>query len=306
MLGKKIDILIPPEKRREALREINRVTTKGQRWDSVEVPIQHVDGSVWTILWNSATIFRADGETPLATIAQGTDITEQKKEMDIKDEFIGMVSHELRTPLTVIVGALNTARDERASKEERRELMEAASSSAESLASILDNMLELSRHQAGRLKLEKKSCKIADIAQSAIQRVLRNYGSRNITLEIPAGTPGINCDATRIEQVIYNLIENAVKYSPDDSEVRIFNRWDKEGLVIGIGDRGAGISTEDQQKLFEPFSRLKEGISAGIGLGLVVCKRLVEAHGGRIWVESKLGEGSNFLFTIPQNEVNEA
>ncbi len=302
MLGKKVDILIPPEKRREALQKINRTTTKGQRWDSVEIPIQHVDGSVRIVLWNSATLFDADGRTPLATIAQGQDITEHKHEMNIKDEFIGMVSHELRTPLTVVMGALSTARDERASKEERKELMEAASSSAESLASILDNMLELSRHQAGRLELEKKSCKIADIAEKSIQRVVRKYDGRQITHSIPDEIPEVACDSVRIEQVIYNLLENALKYSADGSEIRIFSRQDKGAIVIGISDRGAGISPEDQQKLFEPFSRLSEGRTSGVGLGLVVCKRLVEAHGGRIWVESKLGEGSTFFFTIPRDK----
>jgi two-component system CheB/CheR fusion protein len=303
MLGKKIDSLIPAERRDDALVKINRATVKGERWEVLEIPIEHVDGSVRTVLWNSATIFAADGKIPVATIAQGQDITEQKKEMDIKDEFIGMVSHELRTPLTVIIGALSTALDERASKKERKELIEEASSNAESLAIILDNMLELSRHQAGRLKLEKKPCRIADIARRAMQRVSRKYDGHKIILSIPDEIPEINVDIVRIEQVFYNLLENAVKYSPDGSEVLIFSRRDKEGLVIGISDRGVGISPEGQQELFEPFARLKEGRTSGIGLGLVVCKRLVEAHGGRIWVESKVGEGSTFLFTIPLGKV---
>jgi PAS domain S-box-containing protein len=305
MLDKKVDILIPPERRDDALEQINRTTIKGERWEVVEIPVQHVDGSVRTMLWNSATIFGADGETPVATIAQGTDITEQKEEMRIKDDFIGMVSHELRTPLTVIIGALSTARDERASPEEIRELIAEASSSAESLSTILNNMLELSRHQAGQLNLEKKSCRIDDIAEMAIRRVTRKYDSHKMVLDFPKKITNVTCDPVRIEEVLYNLLENAIKYSLGGTEVRVFGRQEKEDLVIGISDRGVGISSGDQLKLFEPFSRIGGGNQSGVGLGLVVCKRLVEAHGGHIWVESKLGEGSTFLFTIPQGKEKE-
>jgi two-component system CheB/CheR fusion protein len=305
MIGKTVDILIPADRRRDALAKIHRATVKGERWEVVEIPIQHVDGSVRTILWNSATIFASDGKTPVATIAQGQDITERKREMDIKDEFIGMVSHELRTPLTVIIGALSTAVDKRASKEDKEELIQEAASSAESLAGILDNMLELSRYQAGRLQLNKKLVSISDIAEKAVQKARRKYDTHKIILDISDKIPEVDADAVRIEQVLYNLVENAVKYSPTGSEVRIFSRRKKDGLTIGVSDRGVGIAPEDQQELFEPFSRLKENTTSGVGLGLVVCKRLVEAHGGHIWVESQPAKGSTFLFTIPANKERE-
>jgi len=237
-----------------------------------------------------------------------TDLTQQKQNQEtidglrqteqIKDEFIGMISNELRTPLTVIIGALATARDERASKEDRDELIQEASSSAESLAGILDNMLELSRYQAGRLKLEKKAVRIADIAGRASDRVRRKYDTHDIILEIPDDNPDISIDAVRIEQVLYNLIENAVKYSPPGSQVRVFSKRDKQGMVIGVSDNGVGISSQDQQKIFEPFARLQGSGAKGVGLGLVVCKRLVEAHGGRLWVETEPSKGSTFFFTL--------
>jgi two-component system CheB/CheR fusion protein len=302
VLGKKVDILIPEDRRKDALEKINRATVKGERWEVIEIPIQHIDGSIRIVLWNSATIYGVDGKTPIATIAQGQDITELKEVDKIKDEFIGLVSHELRTPLTVIISALATASDTRASTEQKEELMQEASSSAESLASILDNMLELSRYQAGHLQLEKKSCEIAEIAERATQRVRQKYNDHEITLSIPNEIPEIMCDTTRVEQILYNFIENAVKYSPAGSKVRIFARRDKEGITVGVSDKGPGIDSDDQKKLFEPFVRLKEGVTKGIGLGLVVCKRLVEAHGGRIWVESELNKGSTFFFTIPEEK----
>jgi signal transduction histidine kinase len=163
-------------------------------------------------------------------------------------------------------------------------------------------MLELSRYQAGRLNLEKKHVRLSDIAEKAVQRARRKYDTHNIILDIPDRVPEMDVDAGRIEQVLYNLLENALKYSPGGSEVHIFGRQEKEGLIIGIRDYGIGIAPEDQQKLFEPFARLKENMASGIGLGLVVCKRLVEAHGGRIWIESTPGQGSTFLFTIPSNK----
>jgi two-component system CheB/CheR fusion protein len=301
MVGSKVDVLIPKSERHSALAKINRATVKRERWEVVEIPIQHVDGTVRTVLWNSATILGTDGRTPVATIAQGQDITEQKLQMDIKDEFIGLVSHELRTPLTVIIGALNTAMDERVSKEEKDELLREANSSAESLASILSNMLELSRYQAGRLSLERKSANIAAITRKAVQRASRKYDTHKITLDFPDGTPDVDVDAGRMEQVLYNLVENAVKYSAAGSEVHIFVRHENRDLVVGVRDRGIGIAAEDQPSLFEPFGRLNQSESSGVGLGLVVCKRLIEAHGGRIWVKSARGKGSTFFFTIPTN-----
>jgi PAS domain S-box-containing protein len=276
-------------------------TVTGRPAPPAEFEIIFEDGHRLYMLIGAVPLVDSEGHTRGA-VAIGANITEQKQEMDIKDEFIGMVSHELRTPLTVIIGALSTARDERVSKEDKEELIQEATSSAESLASILSNMLELSRYQAGRLNLEKKLVRLSDIAEKAAQKARRKYDTHNIMLDISDRTPDVDVDSGRIEQVLYNLLENAVKYSPAGSEIRVFSRQEKDGLVIGVRDYGIGIALEDQKKLFEPFARLKENMAGGIGLGLVVCKRLVEAHGGRIWVESQPGQGSTFLFTIPSNK----
>jgi K+-sensing histidine kinase KdpD len=228
---------------------------------------------------------------------------EHRKMDEIKDSLIGMVSHELRTPLTVVTAAVKTAIDERISQEERRELLQEAVFGAESLSAILDNLLELSRHQAGRLTLDKKRITVAEVVKKTLDR-----GSRQglnlthvITLDIPSELPPVLADTLRLEQILHNLIENAIKYSPEGSQIQVFARQESQVVIIGVTDHGIGIAPEDQKRLFEPFSRLEQTSKGkGIGLGLVVCKRLVEAHGGRIWVESKPGEGSTFLFTVPQ------
>jgi len=300
VLGKKVDLLIPADERVEALKKINGTTSGGERWEVVEIPIQHVDGSIRTILWNSATLFDTDGKIPLATIAQGQDITELKAINKMKDEFIGLVSHELRTPLTVVTGAINTAMDKRISEEERYELLEDAAWGAESLDSILNNLLELSRHQAGRLTLDKKTVSIREIADKAALIVGNQHPKHTIRVDISGELPPVIVDPVRLERIFTNLIDNACKYSPEGSEVRVFAQRDRNEIVVGVSDHGVGIAVEDQAGLFEPFSRVgPEARTKGIGLGLVVCKRLVEAHDGRIWVESKPGEGSIFLFTFP-------
>jgi PAS domain S-box-containing protein len=298
VLGGTLDILFPDDSRDESMKRI-REATSGERWEVVEIPIKHKDGSIRTILWNSATLFGTDGRTPLATIAQGQDITERKKVEQLKDEFIGLVSHELKTPLTVVTGAIHTAMDERVSPEEQHRLLEDAAWGADSLANILNNLLELSRHQADRLKLDTKSVDIREIADKAAKAVGKQHPTYLMSLNIPSGLRLV-VDPGRLERIFINLIDNAYKYSPEGSEVRVFTRQGKKEIVIGVSDQGVGIAPEDQEDLFEPFSRVGlESRIQGIGLGLVVCQRLVEAHGGRIWVESKPGEGSTFLFTIP-------
>jgi PAS domain S-box-containing protein len=286
----------------EVRRQVHSLFDGDKRSIDIEFPIRTTKGE--SRYWSfsaSAPGALADGRR--FVVGMGVDITERKKTEEIKDEFIGLVSHELRTPLTVVIGALATAMDKRVSRADKEELLKDASSGAESLAGILDNMLELSRYQAGRLKLDRKAIRIGDIAAKAAQRVRRKYGTHDIVVDVPEEIPMVNADAVRIEQVLYNLIENAVKYSPAGSRVRVFSQHGKTGTVVGVSDSGVGISSEDQRKLFEPFARLERSGGTGVGLGLVVCKRLVEAHGGRLWIESQPGKGSTFLFTIPSARV---
>ncbi|MBI4330231.1 MAG: GAF domain-containing protein [Chloroflexi bacterium] len=232
----------------------------------------------------------------------GHDITERKKSDQVKDEFIGLVSHELRTPLTVVMGSLYTAMKEGLTEEDQRFLMQNAVEGAESLKLILENLLELSRFQAGRLALHKETVSIGSVARKTAEQVQRRYPMASFLVEIPDDLPVVHMDPTRVQQVLHNLLDNAVKYSDAGGEVAIFGRSQDACILVGVKDSGIGISAEDRAKLFQPFQRLENAAGAsakGTGLGLVVCKRLVEAHGGTIWVESEPGQGSTFFFTIP-------
>jgi PAS domain S-box-containing protein len=209
-----------------------------------------------------------------------TDITERKKAEKMKDEFLSLVSHELRTPLTVIGGSLKVAMDNAASPEEARELIQSAAESTDMLADILENMLELSRHQVGRLLIKTEYVEIGQLVNRAINKI-RGYGAtQEFQVDTPPDLPRVKADPLRIERVLYNLLGNAVK----------------------LTDHGRGIPKHDQEGLFKLFNRMgTPDTTPGVGLGLVVCERLLEAHGGWINVESDEGKGSTFSFGLPLN-----
>jgi len=237
-----------------------------------------------------------------------TDLTQQKQSQEIiregklKDEFIGMVSHEIKTPLTVIIGALSTVTAEGVTQPEARELLEDALIGADILATIVDNLLELSRSQADRLVLQKEPTDVMVIARTVVEKLRGKSSIHQLMVDIPAGLPIVDVDPLRTERVLYNLVDNAIKYSPSGGEVKISARKENANLIISVSDHGLGISQNDQQRLFQKFQRLDVMIKRsiqGVGLGLNVCRILVEAHGGQIWVESRKGKGSTFYFTIP-------
>ncbi len=226
------------------------------------------------------------------------DVTALKQVEKMKDEFIGLVSHELRTPLTVIMGSLRSVRSPGISPEDVHELIQNAIEGADSLEAILANMLELSRYQAGRLQLSMEPLRIGDVAQAVVAKVKAQGAEQRFTLDFSDDLPPLEADPVRVERILYNLLENATKYSPKESEIKVSVRKEGDFIITGVTDQGHGISPDDQNKLFELFGRLSS-YARGVGLGLVVCKRLVEAQGGWIKVESELGKGSTFSFAIP-------
>jgi PAS domain S-box-containing protein len=233
------------------------------------------------------------------------DITERKKAEHLKDEFIGLVSHELRTPLTVIGGSLRTAMSEGVSEEDERELLQNAAEGVDSLAAILENMLELSRCQAGRLQLRIEMVSIAEAVKNVIEKLKRQGISRPFLLDIPGDLPPVKADPVRVERILFNLMENATKYSPEDTKIIVSSRTQDGFVITSVIDQGVGISQDDHSTIFEPFQQLgtPQHRAKGVGLGLVVCKRLAEAQGGWIEVESEVGKGSSFSFGLPEIRV---
>ncbi len=242
---------------------------------------------------------------PVRLIGICTDITDLKKAEQMKDEFIGLVSHELRTPLTVVTGSLRTAMSQGLTGEEVHELIQNGIEGADQLASILENMLELSRYQAGHLKLRSEPVSIPGSTRNVIQKLKDQGASHKFVMEFPGELPPVEADPVRVERILYNLLENATKYTPAGTRIKISARTDKDLIITSIADHGPGITREDQAKLFELFQQLEPSTrpTSGAGLGLVVCKRLVEAQGGWIKVTSAAGKGSTFSFALPKNDT---
>jgi PAS domain S-box-containing protein len=229
------------------------------------------------------------------------DITEKKEIDKMKDEFLSLVSHEMRTPLTVIIGDLDTvtADGDKMRPEDRQMLLSDALMYSHNLADILENLLELSRAQANRMMLHREKIDINLITEQIISE-FKGLSPHEFFKDIPSGIEEAMADKTRVRLILHNLIHNAVKYSPNGGEIRVFASQDSHHVIMGVKDHGIGIAAEEQRKLFQSFQRLDSAQYAkGTGLGLVVCRRLVEAHGGKIWLESEPGKGSTFFFTLP-------
>ena len=225
------------------------------------------------------------------------------RKMDqLKDEFIGMISHEMRNPLTVLLGNLSVLKEgEGLSPDDVSVLTDGAYHEAHELGTILDNLLELARDRADRLQLKSEVLSLPSVIDEVVaslnpgdkERILFD-GSRDV---LP-----VEGDVVRLERILSNLISNALKYSPSNSKVKItvVNVADRK-VMVTVSDHGIGIPESEQKDLFKLFSRLETGkaYAGGTGLGLVVCQRLCQAMGGRIWVDSTVGKGSAFHFTVP-------
>jgi signal transduction histidine kinase len=228
------------------------------------------------------------------------------RELDrMKTELLSTVSHELRTPLGSIKGYATTllTHGTKLKKDEQREFLEIIDSEADRLRDLIENLLDLSRLEAGVLRIDRDPVRLGTVAREVARKVDLATPNHEIALDWPAADPLVNADHKRIYQVIQNLLTNAVKYSPDGGCITMSGHCERRELVISVADQGMGMPAAELDKIFDRFHRVQSELSHGIGgtgLGLAICKGLVEAHGGRIWAESA-GEckGSTFRFTLP-------
>lgn len=224
-------------------------------------------------------------------------------------EFLGMVSHELRTPLTTIKGSTATVLSDPSvfDPAETRQFFRIIDQQADLLRDLINNLLDLTRIEAGALSVDPEPTDVAYLVAEAKDIFLRGGAQNDIEVDLPPGLPRVEADRPRIAQVLNNLWSNASKYSPDSSTIRVTATHQDGHVEIAVTDEGRGVSAEQMSQLFTPYSRVDaadgERRIAGAGLGLAICKGIVEAHGGRIWAESEgEGRGSRFTFTIPISE----
>jgi signal transduction histidine kinase len=226
----------------------------------------------------------------------------QRELAKMQDEFISTVSHELRTPLGFIKGYVTTLLrdDQKWDDATRNEFLRIVDDEADRLRELIDNLLDSSRLESGRLGMTCESTRLVSVIRDTAMRVRSLHPELDLTLETPDELPIVQVDATRIAQVLDNLLSNAVKYAPG-APVTIRASAEPDCIRIEVSDRGPGIPPEHLGRLFERFFRVpaRSGGVRGTGLGLHICRKIVEAHGGQISAESRVDEGTTFSFTIP-------
>mgnify|MGYP005625082871 CR=1 FL=1 len=221
----------------------------------------------------------------------------------MKTDLLSNVSHELRTPLATIKGysTMMIDYDKMLDTDEKQEYLQSIDDSTDRLIELIDHLLDMSRMEAGLLKLEKEDYNLLKLMQEIITEANLRANHHTIKSVLPIKLPNLNIDAKRIRQVIDNVINNSIKYSEAGTVIEIKAQKDNSNILISISDQGIGIPDDELNKVFDRMYRIKhKGIDrSGIGLGLSICKGLVEAHGGKIWIQSKLKEGSIVYFTLP-------
>jgi signal transduction histidine kinase len=225
-----------------------------------------------------------------------------------KSEFLAGMSHELRTPLNAIIGFSQVLQQRLFGEinEKQKEYLDDILSSGNHLLSLINDVLDLSKVEAGQVELEVASFSLREALERgvAVMRERATSGGVQVSLEPAPDVDIVYGDERRVRQVIFNLLSNAVKFTPDGGRIVIESvRVDHE-VLVSVTDTGPGIAPEDHERIFAEFQQTDVGLKQreGTGLGLALSKRLVELHGGRIWVESELGHGSRFVFTLPIDE----
>ncbi len=235
------------------------------------------------------------------------DITEQKKLDTLKDDLTSMIYHDLRSPLANVVSSLDLLNtmlptDDSAMKS----LLEISMRSTERIQRMTESLLDMSLLEAGQPIAKPTRVNIPDLIYEAVQAIVSTVNNKNqsISYKISPNLPPVMVDQDMIRRVVTNLLENASKYSPSGCNIEVGSQRQDDVATIWVQDHGPGIPASEHERIFDKFTRLKaENGPKGLGIGLAYCRLAVQAHGGRIWVESELGVGSRFVFTLPVKAV---
>ena len=307
VIGRPISIIIPPDRANELPAILSRIA-RGERIDHYLTRRARKSGEVIDV---SVTISPVQDETGtiIGASAIARDVTAQQEAMKealrIREEFISVAAHELRTPLTTLYARLQLI-ERRLGRTE----LDPASvlrdvtlvrQAADRLKALIDRLLDISRIRSGRLQLEREPTDVAAMIESVVL-MLAETSRRTITTR---ATPPLNgyrasIDGVRIEEVIVNLIDNAVKYSPSDTAIDVELSSTPDAIRIAVRDRGPGIQPVERTRIFEPFHRAPTAGAPGVGLGLHIAKEIVELHGGTLLLDVPTDGGSLFVVTLPR------
>jgi PAS domain S-box-containing protein len=241
----------------------------------------------------------------LNIIATVRDITRFREADELKSTFISVISHELKTPVALIKGYVGTLRREDADWEGEivQDSLAVIEEEADHLTDLIENLLDASRLQAGGLKINLCDMDLKALAGRIAERFRTQTTNHTLVVDFPPDFPIVLGDESRLEQVLSNLVSNAIKYSPQGGEIRIAGQVRPERVIVCVSDQGPGVAPEDIPHIFDRFYRSADAArtTKGAGLGLYLARAVVEAHGGRIWVDPRPGDGARICFSLPRS-----
>jgi NtrC-family two-component system sensor histidine kinase KinB len=232
------------------------------------------------------------------------DITLEKELEKIKDDFLHSITHDLRNPMTSIRGFIKFLLDGVAGElnVQQKKMLDTMDRASFRLLGMINDILDIAKLEAGKMELDLKVADMVKIVKSTVEVIQPQYERKKISLEIVTNKPEINTkvDANFMERVFINLIGNAIKFTPENGKITVSVEEQENKIVCFVKDTGEGIPQEHLKTIFEKFGQVKNKSKGGTGLGLTICKHVIEAHGGKIWVESIYGHGAKFIFYIPK------
>ena len=282
-----------------------QLMSAGETVRAEEIVLKVPDGRSVTALLNASPISSEDGEIESFVVTL-QDMTPQENLERLRAEFLGMVSHELRTPLATIKGSTSTLLNSLSDLDPAvmTQFHRIIDQQVDHMHDLVSDLLDVARVETGTLSVELGPAKVADMVDEARSRFMSTRGESNLKVDLPPDLPLVMADRRRIVQVLGNLLSNAARYSPEGSPILVNAARDGVLVSVSIADEGKGVPVDLAPHLFQKSSWLgaseRVGVIGGSGLGLTLCKGIVEAHGGRIWVESDgPATGARFTFTMP-------
>jgi PAS domain S-box-containing protein len=311
-VGKHISLIIPPDRIQEESFIIGEIK-KGNKVDHFQTfrrtklgelipislsvsPIEDDNGNII-----GASKIARDISGDHATQKEKADLYEQLKDLNAKkDEFIALASHELKTPLTSIHGYMQIL-SQRVTDEKNKMFVQKTKKQVAKLSALVTDLLDVSKIEAGKLQFSNEELAIREVVEDAINLFFHSNEGYEISLHTDLNEQLIYGDAHRIEQVMINLLTNAIRYAPGQHKIEVYLSGESDIIKIGVKDHGVGIAPDKLNDIFSRFYRVddKNPQISGLGIGLYLCYEIVMRHQGKIWAESTLNEGSTFWFTLP-------
>ncbi|GEM_PF-454684 len=317
--GKGIGEDIRESLRQEHLLALAKGPLRGGEETGKQIKLQSLNTDTQKVLQASTAIIENEDGKTVGMVSVLSDITRQKELNEMKSKFVSHVSHELRTPLVAIQRSLALLLEEQASNlgSDQKQYLEIANRNIGRLGRLINDILDLSKIEAGKLEIHPMVFSLPTVLEDVKTTFVTWAKDKKIeiALQVPQGSVMVEADRDRINQVLANLVSNALKYTPEGGSITLEALLVRDESIpsgdcveVGVRDTGIGISPQDQKRIFERFEQVSLSQPAGIsstGLGLSIAREIVELHGGKIWVESQEGKGSRFAFRIPLKSKSE-